>query len=434
MEPPAPDVRFKADERESTSCDTPPSGRSPASDPRCQRLLAHVAEAHGGSICLFPGWRTYLFDTKPLMRRKGRERFWSRVTGSDILNAGEAKSLTRSLRRPMWEAAMILQDRRGFIAGLSAAGAAGLISPWAAIAEDAPLETTTIRLPAIPAACTAPLFLAKELLIQEGFTDVQYVPTTVIVVGMLADGDVDFSMEAALDWLPLMDQDRPLTVLAGMHVGCFELRANDSVRSIGDLRGKRVGINTVGATEHMLVSVMASYVGLNPTTDIKWIANKSVNQVDLFTDGEIDAFIGFPPDPKQPCERKVGHVVVNLAHDEPWSNYFCCMATANANFVRENPVATKRALRALLRATDICAKDPERAAKRMEDAGYSRECALMILNDARYGVWRDYSPEDTTRFFALRLHELGMIKKTPQEILAGYTDWRFVNELRRELS
>jgi NitT/TauT family transport system substrate-binding protein len=159
-----------------------------------------------------------------------------------------------------------------------------------------------------------------------------------------------------------------------------------------------------------------------------------VSQVDLFTQGKIDAFIGYPPDPGQPCARNVGHAVVNLAHDRPWSNYFCCMVTANAGFAQNNPVATKRATRAILRATDICHRDPERAALRMVERGFSQECAMMILNDARYGLWRDYDPEDTVRFFALRLHELGMIKKTPNEIIAGFTDWRFLAEIKRELA
>ena len=103
--------------------------------------------------------------------------------------------------------------------------------------------------------------------------------------------------------------------------------------------------------DHLLVSAMAAYVGLDPA-EINWVANPSVSQVELFTAGEVDAFIGFPPDPKQPCPRKVGHVVVNIAHDRPWSNYFCCMVTANADFLRNNPVATKRAIRAILKATD----------------------------------------------------------------------------------
>jgi NitT/TauT family transport system substrate-binding protein len=47
--------------------------------------------------------------------------------------------------------------------------------------------------------------------------------------------------------------------------------------------------------------------------------------------------------------------------------------------------------------------------------------------------WRDYDPEDTVRFYALRLHEAGMLKSTPQKIIAQGTDWRFLNELKQEL-
>ena len=37
------------------------------------------------------------------------------------------------------------------------------------------------------------------------------------------------------------------------------------------------------------------------------------------------------------------------------------------------------------------------------------------------------------RFYALRLHEAGMIKSTPQKIIAQGTDWHFLNEIKREL-
>jgi NitT/TauT family transport system substrate-binding protein len=37
------------------------------------------------------------------------------------------------------------------------------------------------------------------------------------------------------------------------------------------------------------------------------------------------------------------------------------------------------------------------------------------------------------RFFALRLHELGMIKSSPKTIVENGTDWRFFEELKREL-
>ena len=51
----------------------------------------------------------------------------------------------------------------------------------------------------------------------------------------------------------------------------------------------------------------------------------------------------------------------------------------------------------------------------------------------RYDVWRDYDPEASVRFYALRMQETGMIKSSPQQIIAEGTDCRFLNELKREL-
>jgi NitT/TauT family transport system substrate-binding protein len=57
----------------------------------------------------------------------------------------------------------------------------------------------------------------------------------------------------------------------------------------------------------------------------------------------------------------------------------------------------------------------------------------QVLDELRYDRWREYDPEDTVRFYALRMHQVGMIKSSPQKILAEGTDWRFLNELKREL-
>jgi NitT/TauT family transport system substrate-binding protein len=329
----------------------------------------------------------------------------------------------------------IALNRRHLLAGLPALVAGVHAVP--ACAEPPP-ETAAIRILAYPAACLAPLYLAKDLLREEGFVEVRYVaPADAdgVPIKMLADGKVDFSMESGFDFLPLMDAGSPLLVLAGIHTGCHELRANDSVRTVADLRGKRVAVTApLGfSADYLMVSAMATYVGLDPSRDITWVANPNVNQIDLFKAGDVDAFIGFPPSPRQPCARDVGHVVVNTATDPPWSDCFCCMATANGNFARSHPVATKRALRALLKATDLCHREPERTAQRMFTIGFSAECARMILNDARYGLWRDYDPEHTVRFMALRLHEAGIINKTPNEIVSGFTNTRFLDELKREL-
>jgi len=110
---------------------------------------------------------------------------------------------------------------------------------------------------------------------------------------------------------------------------------------------------------------------------------------------------------------------------------------ANREFVRRHPVATKRALRAILKGADVCAREPERAARFLVDKGYTKNYgyALQTMKEMEmaYRQWREYDPEDTLRFYALRLHEAGMIKSSPQKIIAQGTDWRFLKELKKEL-
>lgn len=324
-----------------------------------------------------------------------------------------------------------IHSRREFLGLISGAGA-NLVLGQAAQAEPPP-ETATIRLAMPPAACLAPLSVAEDLLHAEGFAEVRYPPSSTAGTANVADGIVDFDFQSWADFLPLLDAGRPVKVLAGAHVGCLELRARDDIRNVVNLRGKKVGVSNFGSTDHMLVSLMAAYVGLKPASDIDWVVNPTASQAELFAAGKVDAFIGFPPGLGQPCPRDAGHVIVNTAHDPPWSHYFCCMAVVNGGFMRDNPVATKRALRAILKAIDICHREPERVARRMANLGLSYDCALMTLKDASFGLWREYDPEDTVRFYALRTHELGFFTSTPNDIVARGTDWRFLNELKREL-
>ena len=99
------------------------------------------------------------------------------------------------------------------------------------------------------------------------------------------------------------------------------------------------------------------------------------------------------------------------------------------------PASTKRVLRSILKGADFCASDPSWSAGQLVDQGFvsSYDIALRTLRDTRYDVWRDYDAEASVRFYALRMQETGMIKSSPQEIIAEGTDWRFLNELKREL-
>ncbi len=88
-----------------------------------------------------------------------------------------------------------------------------------------------------------------------------------------------------------------------------------------------------------------------------------------------------------------------------------------------------------MKAADICAREPQRVARSLVAKGYEPRyaMALDVLQKLPYNRWRDTNPEDTLRFYSLRLHEVGMIRSTPQNLIAQGTDWRFLNELKKEL-
>jgi len=113
---------------------------------------------------------------------------------------------------------------------------------------------------------------------------------------------------------------------------------------------------------------------------------------------------------------------------------FLLHAGGNREFVATHPVATKRVMRAILTATDLCATEPARAAQWLADRGLTPhdDYAVQTLSENGY-KWREYDAEDTIRFYALRLRETGFIKSSPQKIIADGTDWRFLDELKREL-
>jgi NitT/TauT family transport system substrate-binding protein len=165
-----------------------------------------------------------------------------------------------------------MQTRRRFLTTLSMASAAGLLRAQLLLAAEGALETTTVRIAKLGAACLAPQFVAEELLRAEGFTDVRYVDTPPAAIGLaIGRGEVDFSTAFAIDSIQAIDGGAPVVVLAGVHIGCYELLASEAIRSIRELKGKSVGLQ--GSPPNLL-TLMASHVGLNPTRDIRWVTQR----------------------------------------------------------------------------------------------------------------------------------------------------------------
>ena len=189
-------------------------------------------------------------------------------------------------------------------------------------------------------------------------------------------------------------------------------------------------VSYLGSGQHLLLAAMLP-------REVRWLDANALlrDAMAQFAEGKADAFFGFPPQPQELRARKIGRVVVRTGEDRPWNQYFCCMLGANRAFAERNPVAAKRALRAMLKAADIFAADSTRVARYLANQNYETrfDLSLDALSTVNFRMWREADPEDSLRFYALRLHEVGMIKTLPNKLIAQGTDFRFLNELKKEL-
>ncbi len=224
--------------------------------------------------------------------------------------------------------------RRKFLTTMALGAAAGFLPSMQTEAAEPPPEITTVRLAKFPVICFAPQYVCEELLRTEGFTDIRYVDTDGATIPRdLGRGKFDFATSLAMQHIVGIDAGAPITIVSGVHAGCYELFAHPGIRGIADLKGKKVGLN---ATPE-LIEMMAAYVGLDPKKDLTLVSGPEAKPLELFAEGKLDAYLALPPEPQELHARKIGHVIVRTALDRPWSQYFCCTLAGNAEFIAQSP-------------------------------------------------------------------------------------------------
>ena len=183
---------------------------------------------------------------------------------------------------------------------------------------------------------------------------------------------------------------------------------------------------------------LLAYVGMQPG-DVNFV--EIATPLQAFLDGKADAVHtqGQTGPFLHGLKDNPGHIILSTSIDKPWSQYYCCMLYANRDWAKANPVATKRATRAILRATDAAKRDLHAAAKAAIEKGTYKASPLTteqliydVMKDQSF-EWRDFDPEDTVRFFALRLADAKLVKKTPTQIIAEGTDFAYFRRLQKEL-
>jgi NitT/TauT family transport system substrate-binding protein len=175
-------------------------------------------------------------------------------------------------------------------------------------------------------------------------------------------------------------------------------------------------------------------IGITAPTDVELVP---VRRHEMLTNlgKDVDAIFTYSPSSFSVLDSGQGHIIFDSSTDAPWSQHLCCALFARRQFAKD-PVATSRAVRAILRALEHGESDPAAMAQAMVAKSWvvTEEYATRTLAELTFGAWRTHDPEDSLRFYALYLHEAGLIQSTPEEIIAKGTDWTFFNELKQELA
>ena len=289
-------------------------------------------------------------------------------------------------------------NRREFISKTAATGTAmylGFGNDLGLASTEPPPETTTVRFQEIQSPCWVPQLMAEPLLREEGFTDIQYIEHKVIgqgekdIIAGKVDFTSDFTANSLMEWSP----GDPIDFISGLHIGCYSLIGSDRIKSVRDLKGKKVWAwENVLARPNVFFKALIAYVGLDPDNDVEYVEVPKDEAIELFKRGKIDAFMSFPPGPQQLEAAGIGHTLVDTNVDRPWSQYYCCMILGRRDFIRNNPIATRKVIRSILRANDLVAQDPEMAAQLLVDKKLTKaddqKFMVQSLREIPYDKWR----------------------------------------------
>lgn len=327
------------------------------------------------------------------------------------------------LRRGMGAAAALTAGP--FLASCAPAGssAATATAPVpTATATLAPPETTSIRLAA--GACDSAIFGAERYLRDEGFTDVQF--TDVATATAITAGNAHIGNAFPQSFFNSVESSPKVVALGGLHPGCNEIWAQPGIASLKDLKGRSITVTSKALSNlpYTWFAMALKQAGVDPK-DVNFVVQADADMLKLYLDGKSDAVYvattGAAALKANPANK--GKVIFSQVMDEPWKSTNCCFIVASEPWYRANPIAAKRAMRAIYRTADTLPADRSDAAKLAADKGlFGGAAALANITVAANMVpldWRTYDLEKAVRFYAPLLTDVGVLKATTDDLLKG---------------
>jgi NitT/TauT family transport system substrate-binding protein len=319
----------------------------------------------------------------------------------------------------------------------SGVAATATIAPTVTLAATLPPpETTSIALTA--ASCDAAIFGAEKFLREEGFTDIKISDKNTFVE--IAAGNAHIGNSFPQAFFNAVETAPKVVALGGLHPGCAEIWAQPGIATVKDLKGRTIvtTAKTLPNLQYSYIAMVAQQAGLDGAKDINWVVQSDADVLKLYLDGKSDAVfvatVGTVTIKSNPANK--GKVLNSQSMDEPWASTNCCFVVASEQWYRANPIAARRAMRAIFRTADALGADRADAVKTATDKGLFggaasaanvREAANMVPLD-----WRAYDMEKAIRFYTPLLTSVGVLKTSADDLVKA-VDLKIQKELATEL-
>src|SRR5882724_9765033 len=282
-------------------------------------------------------------------------------------------------------------------------------------------ESMKVRVGYVGLTCEAPIFSAVE----KGFFKEEGLEVELVKCDwknykdVLALGGYDITHHLVMYFLKPIEQGLDVKFTGGIHRGCLRVQASSrsTIRSIKDLRGKRIGVPGMGTPPFIFANRVLGANGIDPSKEISWLVFPA-GELGLALDkGEVDAVADSEPIGSLLLDAGKVRNIADQAVDAPYADEYCCAVLVNGKFLARNPKASAAATRALLKAAKWVETNPVAAAKLSVEGKYLASTVDMntvAISHLRY-VPSVSGAQTAVRLAAAEMKRAGMLSPTTDD-------------------
>jgi NitT/TauT family transport system substrate-binding protein len=279
-------------------------------------------------------------------------------------------------------------------------------------------------------------FLPSGIAVKKGFFKEEGLEAEVIrmnanvAIAALAGGDCDYTMvfgsvvRAAIRGLPVK------VVASFIDSSTHALIARPEVKSVQELKGKTMGVQAYGATDHVAAAMMLKHFGVDPDKEIKTVAlGSAAARLAALKEGVVDVAVVAPPADAE--AKKLGFSILTRAY-EVFNFPFVGLGT-QVKKIQEKPDEVKRTIKALIKANRFLRQNRDGAIQVLVEWGRTERDLAAVAYDSAVKVFNmdGNVPENGLRSV---IEQAKQDAKIAREIALGeVSDMTLLREAQKEL-